>query len=324
MRNGLWMFALGLAGVVVVAGNKVGAEQRDGTAQLASRGPTAVTASSGADLAGTAVWDMLVGFLDRSPERYVAAMSVDFHFDSDDPDFRAAFPGGMSRSDEASFATHLFRGGARDCHNRPLPTATHVALSAGPMLVSTDATGAIEVVLDHLEAWIVLTNGDTMRIADTRNRIRMSLTPDGYRVTQWQERHPTQADRDSLARRLAEAAGPPRPTPPKEFGSGPERRSERGALSTSAGVQTPARLELAGEPDAGHAALVFELAMPRPGGALEIYDVMGRRVLMRDLSDLGVGRHRIAIDVASLGPGVYFARVRQEQGIATTRVVWAR
>ena len=102
------------------------------------------------------------------------------------------------------------------------------------------------------------------------------------------------------------------------------RASARGAMAVTAGLDAPTRLELAVRPDGAHSALVFDVAMPRPGGTLEVFDVMGRRVALRDLSDLGVGRHRIAMDAASLGAGVYFARVRQDEGAATTRIVWAR
>jgi hypothetical protein len=306
------MFALGLVGVVVGWVSDAAASK-------------AIQHFIAPSQAGGAVWSMIEGFRSRSPEAYVAPMSEDFRFDSDDPSFIEAFPHGMTRADEAAFATHLFRGGKSGPDGRPLPTATSVSLSAGPVIVSTEVAGARTMVVrvEHLVVWIGLTSGDTMQIADTRNEIGMTLTPDGWRVSRWHESHRTPADAESLASRLARAAVPSRPVPPASPSPRPERRPTRGALAAPS-LDLPTRLELAVRADVPRSALVFDLAMPRPGGSLEVFDVQGRRVALRDLSDLGAGRHHVAMDVASLGSGVYFARVRQEGNVATARIVWAR
>ena len=261
-----------------------------------------------------AVWAMLEAFADRSETAYAGWMSDDFRFDSDDPDFRASTPNGMDRAAEEQFARHLFRGGKLSPDGRALPTATRVQLSAGPVLATAVAMphDQAHVTLAHLEVSIALSDGSTLELGETRNELWLVRTPAGWRVRRWQETHPAPDALDAVAQRLAHAV------------------NARDTLAPSTAAQEPPapvateRVALAPHMDRERAALVFDVTLPAAGGSLEVFDVMGRRVIRRDLSDLGAGHHVVALDGHELGVGVYWARIQQGVNVATARVVWIR
>lgn len=254
---------------------------------------------------GATIWEMLAGLAARDPMVYVTAMSEDFRFDSDDPDFRAAYPNGMSRSDELSFATHILVGGAHGADGVALPAAIAVQVSAGPMVAGAAAGsgGRATIVLDHLHVRFRMSDGTNMDLSETRNTFELVSTEAGWKISRWSETHAGKAVADSLAARLAKA-------------------ELAGADSPADAL--PAQLALAVHRDAGHGALVFELSLPARGGMLEMFDVMGRRVSQRDLSDLRPGRRTVALDGTVYPAGVYWARLRQDAATATARVVWTR
>lgn len=268
---------------------------------LAGNGPSA---PAGAD-PGATVWAMLDAFQQRSESGYVGWMTDDFIFQSDDPDFRATSPSGMSRDAERRFAEHLFRGGANAPDGRPLPTAIRVDVSAGPMLVGAEprSPGHATLRLDHLRAWIALSDSSGFEVGGTHNDIDLVLTEAGWRVSRWTETHASLRTADSLEQRLRQAAGIP-------------GDSENGGV--------PSHLELTARPDRAHAAIVFDVGLPRAGGVLELFDVQGRKVGQRDLSGMARGRFRVALDGASYRAGVYWARVRQSDASITAKLVWAR
>jgi len=75
---------------------------------------------------------MFDAFARRDVDGWVGAMARDYHFDSDDPAFVAAHPGGFDRDDERAFATHLFRVGARGRDGAPMPWAVKLDAHADP------------------------------------------------------------------------------------------------------------------------------------------------------------------------------------------------
>lgn len=77
-------------------------------------------------------------------------------------------------------------------------------------------------------------------------------------------------------------------------------------------------------PATSRSALNVRFTLPRPAAArLELVDVAGRRMVVREVGGLGVGSH--AVDLAaerpSLGSGVYFVRLVQDGDVAVRRVV---
>ena len=83
-------------------------------------------------------------------------------------------------------------------------------------------------------------------------------------------------------------------------------------------------LWLRADPTAG-TSLALEFELPRDGEvALQLFDTGGRRVAARDLGVLGSGRHAERIDVASLGAGVYWVRLRHAGRSVTTRTTVLR
>ncbi len=73
-------------------------------------------------------------------------------------------------------------------------------------------------------------------------------------------------------------------------------------------------------------AAVVAFTLPSAGrGRLEVLDVAGRRVYRRDLSDLGAGRHTVAIEPAQpLRAGVYLIRLTHEGRMLHVRGVVTR
>ncbi len=89
-------------------------------------------------------------------------------------------------------------------------------------------------------------------------------------------------------------------------------------------VDVPPRFSLALEgfrpnPSAGSPIVAFTLTSSAPA-TLEVLDVIGRRVLSREVGSLGPGRHLLRLEGdASLAPGVYVIRMRQGGQGRTTR-----
>ena len=73
---------------------------------------------------------------------------------------------------------------------------------------------------------------------------------------------------------------------------------------------------------ASGSGLNVAFALPTPGFArLELLDVGGRRVLMREVDSMDAGRHRVNLaEGRSVAPGVYWVRLTQGTNQQTTRV----
>ena len=69
-------------------------------------------------------------------------------------------------------------------------------------------------------------------------------------------------------------------------------------------------------------ALVVDVALPSADPArLEVLDVMGRRVAMRELGSLGTGRHSVDLGAGQrFAPGVYLLRLTQGNDARVARV----
>jgi hypothetical protein len=94
------------------------------------------------------------------------------------------------------------------------------------------------------------------------------------------------------------------------------------------GVDDPVVAGLAFEgvapnPAAGEAHAWFTLAS-RERAVLEVIDVAGRRVMRRDVSSLGPGRHTTEVGSSMRAPGLYFLRLTQGGETVRARVVKMR
>lgn len=89
-----------------------------------------------------------------------------------------------------------------------------------------------------------------------------------------------------------------------------------------ADVDPPSVIELALHgihPNPGSRAGTVSFTLPDGGSArLELIDVTGRRVLVREVGSLGRGHHRVALGAAHLGPGMYWVRI-ERAGVSLTR-----
>lgn len=84
------------------------------------------------------------------------------------------------------------------------------------------------------------------------------------------------------------------------------RRASRAGAPAAAGVLALAPVN----PGSSTLTVRFSLAGAEPA-RLEVYDVAGRRIEARDLTDVGPGEHRLEIGGAALRPGLYLIRLRQ-------------
>ena len=244
------------------------------------------------------VWATLLGFCRRSPSAYVRWMTDDFVFTSDDSDFRARFPRGISREDERVFAQHLFEGGGRGPRGEPLPVAVGVALDTGPLLVDESQT---TVTLAHGRVIVPLSDGGVLDFGQTRSTFELTLTEGGWRLRRWTE---------TLGARPLTTVLPPDPS-----------REVRQPLVADPRML---RLSLSARPSPDRAAIELDVALPRAGAVIETYDTMGRRISRTDLSSLPAGLHRLTLDAAEYPSGVYWARLRQGAETATRKIVWVR
>ncbi len=272
-----------------------------------------IPAPPSADPVG-AVRALVGAFGRRSEPAYAGLMTDDFLFGSDDPAFQTSFPSGMSREAERAFATHLFEGGGKAPDGHALPIAARVDTSMGAItLIPLGADLAqARVVLHDLRVLVTFVDRTTLDLGGTQNVMDLVLTESGWRIRRWLELHATAAVADSLAQSLGQAT--PNRVPPR----GPLRPGD------APDAALPTRLALAVRGDRTSDALVFAVELPKPGGALELFDLQGRRLMRRDLTALGAGRHTVALEGAQCPAGIYWARLRQAGESATAKAVWVR
>lgn len=115
---------------------------------------------------------------------------------------------------------------------------------------------------------------------------------------------------------------------PLDLGEVPGTQSASLGTTLDAPPSAPAapRLALgaiAPNPARGPLRVAFELAGGAPA-SLALYDVAGRRVLHRDVTALGAGRHALELGGTALAPGLYFVRLAEGAASRAARVAIAR
>jgi hypothetical protein len=97
-------------------------------------------------------------------------------------------------------------------------------------------------------------------------------------------------------------------------------------LTAAEGTPGAVRLSVRGLPSSPADAPQVEFALPSAGPArLELFDVHGRRILVRQVGSMGAGDHRAQLHPARrLASGVYLIRLVQGRGSATAKLVLAR
>jgi hypothetical protein len=241
---------------------------------------------------------VLESFRDRSAA-YTHWMTPDYEFDSDDPEFQASFPNGMSIDDERAYARHLFRDEAT-ANDFPLPWATHVEVAVESIdeLPAGGDTLSARVLLHIQDVAITLSDGSVLDVSDTYDLILLAPTEQGWRIRRWREFMEPTSLQAALADTTADSAA---------------------AVAPSSDA-APLRLAIVPRTDRG--AWSFDVELPADGGTIEIFDVMGRRLVRQNLMGLSAGRHTVTLDGASHPPGVYFARLEQARAAANAKVVW--
>jgi hypothetical protein len=96
---------------------------------------------------------------------------------------------------------------------------------------------------------------------------------------------------------------------------------DRNADSPPSGEQRFALVRAWPSPSFGHFTVSFSLPDARPA-TLELLDILGRRVLMRDVGSLGPGFHVLDLSPGRhLVPGVYLVRLTQGQQAQSAKVI---
>ena len=275
-----------------------------------------------------AIQSLARAYSDRSIEGYAALLTADyrFHFNSNREINVRVFVDGFTREHELKSASALFNGVARP-GQAPMPatkdiTATLDGLSGGPDPEHPDSTSHYRVVaarrfmLDIKQA-----TGDTIVTSPSLHVFHLVRGDAAVRVAgqpadtaRWYIRRWLE-DVEGLTLVLAENrgdCGEPAPRP--------------GAPARSEGLTRPtAPVALAIHPLGNPACPTLDLTCDLPGSEparLEVFDVMGRLMNRRDLSNPAPGTVRVEAGAdARIVPGVYWVRLSQGARRPTTKMV---
>lgn len=245
-----------------------------------------------------AVAAMFEAFTRRSARDFTGWMTQDFRFTSADPSFAERFPNGMSREEEHAFASRLFGAAMKGGPSADSPHVLTIVLALGEIVTLGETAGSAQVVLERPHVRLAMSDGSQINLFGTPQAFELVAEGGGWRVRAWREGAAVPAGPLAIAR-----------------------------PDTATRLKTPApEFVLALDPlvDGRVGRLEFDVVLPRAGGRLDLYDLQGRRMDVRDLSDLPRGRHRIALDTHGKPPGMYWARLRQGDEWATAKVVWVR
>jgi hypothetical protein len=147
-------------------------------------------------------------------------------------------------------------------------------------------------------------------LRDTRSVMELVLSESGWRIRRWTETHPGPHEESTLAHRIVVAN--------ESTVLARCDASDRDAAEE----QIPPALALSPFPVVAEGVLIFVVALPNPGGTLELFDAAGRKIAHHDLEELDAGRHRVVIDATAIPPGSYVARLTQGETTAETRLAW--
>jgi hypothetical protein len=258
-----------------------------------------------------AVLDLLHAYSTKDLEAYARILTPEFRFFSagageDEPAYV------MTREEELTSALHLFNGVVRPS-GEVLQAAREIRVEAGPFRVEPDpefpkSRDYARVVALNVGLQIFFDEQDPIVAVPGQHEFYLhritsagagsnSRYPDGeWRIRTWVEgAAPAPADRPKHVPKALAAAPVPVALPTPRLAMAP--------------LQNPAR-----------GAFVLNLALAEPGPAhLQVLDVMGRRILSRDIDG---SSQRFVLDPGpGLAAGVYWLRLSQGRASVITRVV---
>jgi hypothetical protein len=120
---------------------------------------------------------------------YALLFTMDFEFESNDPEFLNDYPQGLDRDAEIEAARNLFQGITR-ADGRHLPLAVHIDLQIDPLTIGADpemggvresyrlaTAGAIRLIIDQGEGASIVSIGDRHQFFLVRGEVA-DLGPD--------------------------------------------------------------------------------------------------------------------------------------------------
>jgi hypothetical protein len=232
-------------------------------------------------------------------------LTEDFRFTSNDPGFAASFPLGFDRDDEVNFVKHFREAGHRAIIRFDKITAEP------PYDPLVNPAGTFLVRVKGATMQILRGDGSSITAGPSEHVFEVVCVAvpasegglEGSRcyVRRWHE------DASGILAAIADSA------------------DTSALVAESPGTNDlPKALDLRVLSNGKRDGLALSIALPTTSPArLEMFDITGRRIESRVLSDHGRGIHTIGVP-AGLASGVYWARVHQAAVSRTARVVVVR
>ncbi len=313
-----------------------------GTAAIGNDPPPALPAS---DSPRGAFERLMRTYERRRLREYSDMLTDDFRFLPSDPEVRAAFPEGFEREDEIASAEHLFNG-FTTAAGIVLPAARTIEVLADTMWAEPDpekpdsASHYQQIVVPRVQVSVSHLDGSALQVENGPQVFHVvrgdaAHLEEGqpadvghWYVRLWSElvgRMVGTILADGPARRPhVESAAAPRSAPHDSVARDSVTRDTIARAGTAYGAPGP--LAILRLPSPASASIEIEFRLPaREPACLDLYDVAGRRVLRRELGDLGPGLHRITLgERAAPTPGVYWNALSQGNGRVTAPVAVIR
>jgi len=284
-----------------------GARMPDGRIVSPSESAAEAATCDDRDSPVAAVRQLFAAYSLREPALLVESLADDFLFTSDDPEFVAAWPHGMTRAEERNFVTKIADGGR---------SSTGVALPPVIRMRVRIAGFEIDPAPENAEHARVIARGVECEMYTAEGLLGIEAADQTFDLVR------TAAPSESpLAGLFASGAW--------RIRAWHEVVTKAAAVATSAASADvePTRLVLGIRRLSGPREWPVELAiaMPHPGNAhFELFDVAGRLRMDRVMEAAGPGILRLTIADRDVRAGCYFARVRSGNEVVTSRVVVMR
>ncbi len=268
-----------------------------------------------------AVRQLFAAYTLRDPELCVESLADDFLFTSDDADFVAAWPHGMTRTDERNFVTKIAFGGTSSS-GVALPPVVRMRVRIASFEIepaSADADHArviargVECEMFTAAGPLAIEAGDQtfelVRTGDASESPLAGLFSSGaWRIRAWREIVARAAAPAEVAARTDTAPAP---------AAGANRESSSVGERIRFGIRRLSALRAW--------PVQLAIAMPQAGTArFELFDVAGRLRMDRAMEAAGPGELSLTIADRDVRAGCYFARVKSGNEVVTTRVIVLR
>jgi hypothetical protein len=244
----------------------------------------------------------------RSVADYSALLAANFHFHTTDAFMDSALGGSIDREREIGTLRNLFEGGA---DTTQMPRADSISAKVGPYEVQDDpehpdSTRHYQVIAARSFDLMIVVKDKTYDVSRSRHEYRV-VRGDAAVLVPGQpadERHWYFWDWIERPSFLVD-----------DLDGGPD------ALPPGA---PPLALRRPPTPLTGALDVTFSLPMTAPA-TLDLFDVMGRRMMKRAVGGMGPGEHQVRLaEPGQLTPGVYWLRLALGKRVRSEKLIVER